>query len=65
MQGLRPEPNFPPAGISHHHAVSSKSDKQHYPCSFALIHFLPSILYPEALRAAHPSAFYADAEKKP
>lgn len=40
IQGLISEPNFLLAGISHHHAVSFKSDKEHYPYSFALIHFI-------------------------
>lgn len=40
IQGLISEPNFLLAGISHHHAVSFKSDEEHCPCSLALIRFI-------------------------
>lgn len=36
IQGLVSEPNFLLAGISHHHALSFKSDEEHCPCSLAL-----------------------------
>lgn len=39
IQGLVSEPNFLLAGISHHHAVSFKSDEEHCPCSLALTRF--------------------------
>lgn len=58
IQGLISEPNFLLVGISHRRAVSFKSEKEHYPCSFALIHFILYFIQ-KLLRAAHQSAIYA------
>lgn len=62
IQGLISEPNFLLAGISHHHAVSFKSQGalSMFICTYS---FYP-MLYAEAFRAAHPSAIYVNTCRK-
>lgn len=62
IQGLISEPNFLLAGVSHHHAEFQirRGTLPMFACTYSFYR----ILFPGALRAAHPSATYANTNRK-